>query len=615
MEGRLTQQDLEKVGRMLSRHNITLRCEGEQAYCDMKHRVVVLPEIPPAGIADERLLGSIRFFLDHEVGHLVGESDTDRMTVFASRWGEAGRHILNSIEDVRVEALMSRLYRGCGINLGGQRMRLVGQVEARLKRGKVHPVKQVGMAIYRRGSGERSIMPYMDGDLIRRAIGDNTDDPLRIKTFGEWASSYEDAETLAEQVMQRIAKSKQDQDDPTEDQPQGGPGGAEAEGDEWQPGSGEGERSPNADAEGEGTPSEGGSEAGAGTGQGESDGSAEPQESCEDDGVERGQPGGGGDGAGTRSETAPDLPEDFEDFDDAGGIAEQAAGEIIASARNRFYGATGDLPQCKLYEPEMYPRYRKDSTLVSDMREAAKVGGGAARQRLVMALQSEGKVGWQGGRQRGAVDPSRLAALAAGTTDRVMRRRTIRPAKRTAVSLLLDASGSMEGGAACVAATVASATAMAMSLGGVDFEVGAFTGYSLPGGVSPEIRMVKRFGSRYDGDCHRRMAYYASNCDGSQTPLAASMFVMGSRLMARPADRRVLLVNTDGGASDRRYMRGTIKYLEARGVEVVLIGIYSDSVADYGHDKYVVVKRLSRLGRETFAALAKHLHIRGLAAA
>jgi hypothetical protein len=55
-------------------------------------------------------------------------------------------------------------------------------------------------------------------------------------------------------------------------------------------------------------------------------------------------------------------------------------------------------------------------------------------------------------------------------------------------------------------------------------------------------------------------------------------------------------------------MRGTIKYLEDRGVEVVLIGIVCNSVASY-HHKYAVVHDLSSLGRVTMRELAKHLHV------
>ncbi|MFP3344481.1 hypothetical protein R0J87_18550, partial [Halomonas sp. SIMBA_159] len=111
MDGRLTQQDLEKVGRMLSRdHGITLKCEGSLAYASMSQREITLPAIPDAGIASPELLRNIRFFLDHEVGHLVGNSSDNAMDVLTAEYGAMGRHIINALEDIRVEAMMAKLW-------------------------------------------------------------------------------------------------------------------------------------------------------------------------------------------------------------------------------------------------------------------------------------------------------------------------------------------------------------------------------------------------------------------------------------------------------------------------------------------------------------------------
>ncbi|MFP3787062.1 hypothetical protein SB769_38310, partial [Burkholderia sp. SIMBA_024] len=75
---------------------------------------------------------------------------------------------------------------------------------------------------------------------------------------------------------------------------------------------------------------------------------------------------------------------------------------------------------------------------------------------------------------------------------------------------------------------------------------------------------------------------------GGGTPLASSLWVTGHRLLARRANRRVLIANTDGGASDPYWMDPTIQYLERRGVEVVLIGIADDSVQQYTQKHAVV---------------------------
>ncbi|MFP3422234.1 hypothetical protein R0K19_22970, partial [Bacillus sp. SIMBA_161] len=81
---------------------------------------------------------------------------------------------------------------------------LIEEVEQRMQ-GQAHPVKQVGMALYRRGSGMKSIgLRYMDDDLIRRAIGDASTDPHRIKTIADWAKSTEDLVPTAKAILDAI---------------------------------------------------------------------------------------------------------------------------------------------------------------------------------------------------------------------------------------------------------------------------------------------------------------------------------------------------------------------------------------------------------------------------
>ena len=65
---------LEKVGRVISdRYGIRVVCQGNRCCTDGK--VIYLPALPDS--VPPELMGAIRAFLDHEVGHIVGASDNE----------------------------------------------------------------------------------------------------------------------------------------------------------------------------------------------------------------------------------------------------------------------------------------------------------------------------------------------------------------------------------------------------------------------------------------------------------------------------------------------------------------------------------------------------------
>ncbi|NGX27789.1 MAG: hypothetical protein K940chlam6_01727, partial [Chlamydiae bacterium] len=137
---------LEKVGRVLAdRYGIRVICRGNQCCTDGK--TIYLPALPDEVPAN--LMGAIRAFLDHEVGHIVGKSDHDIAQSFHDRHGEDAFGVLNVLEDLRVERVMRELYAGCGINL---RAGYEFAIE-RLSRVAMYPapVRHVRTGIYSRG--------------------------------------------------------------------------------------------------------------------------------------------------------------------------------------------------------------------------------------------------------------------------------------------------------------------------------------------------------------------------------------------------------------------------------------------------------------------------------
>jgi len=85
--------------------------KGDQAYTD--GRRIIVPALPEN--APDDLVEAIIGFIDHEVGHIRHTDMTDKRP-FTDK-DQRVRPTTNAIEDIRQEWLMSKEYRGVGLNL------------------------------------------------------------------------------------------------------------------------------------------------------------------------------------------------------------------------------------------------------------------------------------------------------------------------------------------------------------------------------------------------------------------------------------------------------------------------------------------------------------------
>lgn len=224
------------------------------------------------------------------------------------------------------------------------------------------------------------------------------------------------------------------------------------------------------------------------------------------------------------------------------------------------------------------------------------------------------------GYRSGRLHSSGLSRLFAGD-DKVFRRKTDAYSKDTAVTLLMDNSGSMHGNKMITAMAAGYALAQTLERCGIANECLGFT-TSGGGWVKPEdlrreemklkrsysrweaviMPIYKSFDEKFNPGVRSRFAcasaiqdFLQSNIDGESVEYAAM------RLMKRKEKRKVLIVLSDGqpacsGNSSEvaRHLKDTITALNRRGIETVGIGIESEAVRHY-YPKHIVMKNVKDL--------------------
>ena len=279
-------------------------------------------------------------------------------------------------------------------------------------------------------------------------------------------------------------------------------------------------------------------------------------------------------------------------------------------------------------------------------------------RKLERALLSIQRRDWQTNTEFGSLDPKRLAQAGMGKPN-VFRLREQRKELDTAVSMLIDLSGSMEGTKARLAQQVSIAMALVMEKVGITYEVlgfhnncphffGVREGKSRHGGMSwPGFDSRIKQGwiddmmdAYYQRNGHRgvfsryepvQMYEFKSfdkrlvqereqmgvirHCAGGNNSDPDAVKVATQHLKARPESRRILFVLSDGmpsamgGFGDghlAQHLRNRIDDVSKMGMECVGIGIKSEAVSRF-YPKHVVVNELGDLPKAAFDQLAKIL--------
>ena len=321
------------------------------------------------------------------------------------------------------------------------------------------------------------------------------------------------------------------------------------------------------------------------------------------------------------AEEAEDVEVASEDLADAGEGAEEAAADTpshrhtdSSSTDQRTYHAyTTSFDEVvdadELSDPEELARLRRllDQQLQHLQGVVARLAN--RLQRRLMAKQTRS---WQFDLEEGMLDTARLARIVVNPVMPLSFKQEKETEFRdTVVTLLLDNSGSMRGRPITIAAMSADILAHTLERCGVKVEVLGFTTRAWKGGQSREkwITAGKPPNPGRLNDL-RHIIYKAAdspwrrarknlglmlregllkeNIDGE------ALLWAHSRLLARPEQRRILMVISDGAPVDdstlsinpgnylERHLRHVIHWIETTGqVELVAIGIGHDVTRYY----------------------------------
>ena len=243
-------------------------------------------------------------------------------------------------------------------------------------------------------------------------------------------------------------------------------------------------------------------------------------------------------------------------------------------------------------------------------------------QRRLMAQQARS---WDFDQEEGLLDAARLARVVASPTHSLsykIERDT--EFKDTVVSLLIDNSGSMRGRPISIAAICADVLAQTLERCGVKSEVLGFTTRAWKGGLSREdwlaagrpanpgrLNDLRHIVYKNAGEPYRharkslglmmREGLLKENIDGE------ALLWAHQRLIARPEERRILMVISDGAPVDdstgsanggtylESHLRSVIDWIETRStVELAAIGIGHDVTRYY--ERAVTIMDVDQLG-------------------
>jgi cobaltochelatase CobT len=512
------------------------------------------------------------------------------------------RSVFDALEDARVEALGARA-------MDGVRFNLAGLAEARLRTD----------AITRARTAEEVPLATAIG-LIARARLTGAAPPAAaasgLKLVTEWIEAQAGAEldalaltiddqaayaTLSRRLLEDLELA--DADEPAEVQPD--------EGGEDEQGEDEGADEED-DAEGDG---------------GASGGEMEMRSDSDerDDGDER-------DGERNGDSEEGDSAEGDEGAEQARTSPSRRNWPEAPPGEYREYTRRFDevVEAGELCDPEELNRLR--AYLDSQMSQLQGVVTRLAN-RLARRLMAQQARSWDFDQEEGMLDAARLARVVVSPAHSLsykIERET--DFKDTVVSLLIDNSGSMRGRPISIAATCADIMARTLERCGVATEVLGFTTRAWKGGQSREAWLAEgrppepgrlndlrhiiykradqpyRHARRHLG-LMMREGLLKENIDGE------ALIWAHNRLLARPEERRILLVISDGAPVDdstasansgsylEKHLRQVIGWIETKSsVELAAIGIGHDVTRYYS--RAVTIMDAEQLGGALIEQLA-----------
>ena len=611
MRGCLFESELERVARTLTdQFGVQVVCQGDEAWTD--GRQIVLPSLPEP--MDGQLERMVVGHLDHEMAH-VAFSDFKVVKEFSEK--HPGREaMLNVVEDALIEQRAMQRWPGVRANLDA----MFAQIRDRI----------VALAAHRDAFGRFCTAIYLKlahyGDMLgmeAEVIG--YDDIL--DEFGHVHDTRDSAE-LAGRLLERwLAKQP-----PAA--PQQSPGGENSQdAGETQTRASGAAAQPSTDSAGAPGPAADDSAkeetAQAPHAGNDADGDPEPAGGTEDDGE-----------PGKRTASTPQQESAHKNGDGAGARCARGAGGTSVITQALAEAIAEQVAQ--LGGDEEYRVFTKQFDRVAvvpvanehDVQEMLGEHGDVVRRLrrgLANALRSAEKRWWRGDQLRGELSPRGLHRLCLDRPQLdVFRTRAMVQGRATAVSVVLDASGSMTTNKMDVARDTLRVLLQALDELKVATEAITFTTgndtnvmkLATEHGGDPnvlrqrfsrianlEIGVVKPF-SEPTKQALRRLPSIKGT---GLTPLGEAMQIAARRIAPRSENRRIMLVLTDGRAGCEsndgaavRHAQYVAELIDKAGIELIGVGILDDSLRAIVADT-IVVHALEELPAQLCKLLSRTL--------
>ncbi len=585
---------LQRLARTLTdRFGVQVVFQGENAYTNGK--VIVLPSLPePMSEPLERMVVG---FLDHEMGH-VAFSDFEVAGEFAANHpGYEG--LLNVVEDARVERECMQRWPGVRANLDT----MFEQIRVRIERLLLQrdEFDRFCTAVYLRLSHHNDLMglePLVAGyeDLLGefprvRASKDSAD--LAERILARWLQQNPPGQAPA-------ASSATDEGD----EPANGPGQAGQ-------GQSDGQSavdSPDSDADLAGDRQEDGNPD-------DSAGSAQQSDSSDDEAATSPDQDDAAEISAVPGDEADEQAGSRADETSAGGFGTttllgealtEAIGEIAVSASGEYRVYTKQHDRIGIVPAAGEPQ-------VKALLETGKDEVRRLRRGLANVLRSAEKRWWREDQTRGALSPRTLHRLCTDRSElNVFRTRSMVQGQSTAVSIVLDASGSMTTRKMVVVRE--STRVLLEALADLKIPTEAFTfttgnACCLNDATEAagedmttlqqrfarfsnlEIGLVKQFAEPVKVALSR----LPSTRGTGLTPLGEAMQIGAMRLLPRPETRKVMLVLTDGRpgcegseTAAMTHAQRVTGMIGSVGVELIGVGIQDEALREIVADTVVV---------------------------
>ena len=638
------------------KHDISVAFGGDQPCTDGS--TIYLPELASNQDMTDEQVRVTRGFVDHEAGH-VRHTNFNVVKRANAEFRKTNNKLMpilvNALEDVRLERRVMEEYPGAQKNFTSMATAI-----NKIYLDQYNEMMKTDPAMAQAKAGQKSwIGPFAVTWAGRLDYGEDTSrecletlpDPAFQAQCIEWAEEAARCKDtsaivrLAKKIEPHLKDKTKDEDDhegpvgrPCDDgeyEPGRNDEPGDDEGQDDEPGDDEGQDDEpgDDDPKGDGDDDDEGEDDGKGEGKGEGEG--------EDEGGQH-RPDGDVETTPTRDETEVDVAP--LDPDAAKGL-ETVLGQLTGSQNTYRPWTKGDKVHHRTDSPTKYCKNANVGAEIMGQEHWVDEYNGIVhvcrgetsvmRRRLERTLLARQNRDWNPAQESGRLDSRRLGSVLTGNVH-VFKTRTDMPDMDTAVSMLVDMSGSMFSGTPKridLAQQTAIALCQVMEKVGVAYEL---LGFNQLTAVPPSHREKGRRFSRPKSIDHfifkqfdeslrdargpigsmARLVYHVDRRQGTVNNVDGEAVNWAwLRLLARREQRRILIVLSDGQpAFYCRYARGpqghlieTIETIHQHGgVELVGIGIQSDAVRHF-YPRFVVVNNLSDLAGEAIDQLGQLL--------